>query len=247
MAKFESNLVDYHCHLDLYPNYAEQFIACSTKRIATLAVTTTPRAWPRNRELAEQSPFVRVGLGLHPQLIGQFSDELAVFEQYFPQARFVGEVGLDASPEYFKNYAKQKQVFERILRMCSDAGRKILSVHSVRATREVLNMVEAFLPPERGRVVLHWFGGTEAEAVRAVRLGCYFSINGEMLKKDSRKAVVTHLPVDRLITETDGPFTGVQPGNVSFPIAALAKIFEQSEEGMRRQVAANLAVLESDM
>jgi Mg-dependent DNase len=247
MAESKPEFVDYHCHLDLYPNYAEQFAACSTKRITTLAVTTTPRAWPRNCELAGKSPFVRVGLGLHPQLANQFSDEIDLFDRYFPQTRFIGEVGLDASPRYFQSYAKQKQLFERVLRMCADAGDKILSVHSVRATREILTMVEALLPQDRGRVVLHWFGGTAAEAKRAIELGCYFSINGEMLKKDTRRAVVAELPLNRMLTETDGPFTGIQPGDVSFAIIELAKIFSKDEEAVKTQLHMNVAKLESEM
>lgn len=68
-----------------------------------------------------------------------------------------------------------------------------------------------------------------------------------MLKKDSRKAVVAELPLDRLVTETDGPFTGIQPGDVSFTIAELAKIFSQDEEAVKAQVHTNVTRLESGM
>ena len=87
------------------------------------------------------------------------------------------------------------------------AGGKILTVHSVRAATAVLDLIETCLPPSRGGVVLHWFTGTAAEARRAIDLGCYFSINAEMLRKDHLRTVVTMLPLDRVLTETDGPFT----------------------------------------
>src|SRR5437899_3012652 len=93
-------LIDYHCHLDLYPDYEAQFQTCTTKRIATLAVTTTPRAWLRNKELAARSPMVRVGLGLHPQLVGERKNELSLFEKYLTETRYVAEVGLDAGAAY---------------------------------------------------------------------------------------------------------------------------------------------------
>ena len=98
-------LVDYHCHLDLYPDFAEQFLECSRQRIATLAVTTTPAAWPRNRELAASLPYVRVALGLHPQLVSQRANELSLFEKYLTETKFVGEVGLDARPQHYSSYA----------------------------------------------------------------------------------------------------------------------------------------------
>src|SRR5947208_1260031 len=94
-------LVDLHCHLDLYPNYGEMFSECAQKRIEVLAVTTTPRAWEKNRELASDRASIRVGLGLHPQLIADGHDELALFERLLAASRYVGEVGLDAGPRFF--------------------------------------------------------------------------------------------------------------------------------------------------
>jgi TatD DNase family protein len=55
-------LVDFHCHLDLFPNHGELFKACDREEIFTLAVTTTPRAWSENQRLAKQTKFVRAAL-----------------------------------------------------------------------------------------------------------------------------------------------------------------------------------------
>ena len=57
-------LVDFHCHLDLYPDLATAISACDARRAATLAVTTTPKAFSHNRQLASKSEYVRVALGL---------------------------------------------------------------------------------------------------------------------------------------------------------------------------------------
>jgi Tat protein secretion system quality control protein TatD with DNase activity len=47
--------------------------------IYTLAVTTTPRAWPRNYELTDKLHYVRPALGLHPQLVSKSNkDELGL-------------------------------------------------------------------------------------------------------------------------------------------------------------------------
>lgn len=37
--------IDFHTHLDLYPDLAQAIAACDRNRIATLAVTTTPKAY----------------------------------------------------------------------------------------------------------------------------------------------------------------------------------------------------------
>jgi hypothetical protein len=40
-----------------------------------------------------------------------------------------------------------------------------------------------------------------------VLTGCYFSVNGQMLQSDRGRTMVSSLPEDRLLTETDGSFT----------------------------------------
>lgn len=250
MSNSTARFVDYHCHLDLYPDYVNQFLACTDKEIATLAVTTTPRAWPRNRELAQGSPFVRVGLGFHPQLVAERAAEFPLFKEYFSETRFIGEVGLDASPRYYKSYSEQKAIFEEILSLCASDGDKILSVHSVRATRDVLRLIEDVLPPLSSRVVLHWFGGTKTEGEWATRLGCYFSVNAEMLTNAARRAVVATLPLNRILTETDGPFTSTlgepsKPTDIPLVIELMRSVFAQAEEELRVQILANLEELEA--
>ena len=91
-------LVDFHCHLDLYPDHAEAVARCEREGVFTLAVTTTPKAWPRNQELAAATRHVRAALGLHPQLVAERSHEIALWKELLPRTRYVGEVGLDAGP-----------------------------------------------------------------------------------------------------------------------------------------------------
>lgn len=245
------SFVDYHCHLDLYPDYEAQFRTCEAKRIATLAVTTTPRAWPRNKALAGATSMVRVGLGLHPQLVGEHADDLRLFEKYLPEARFVGEVGLDAGPAHYKTYADQKRIFEIILELCAKAGGKILSIHSVRSARDVLSMIEKHLTGTGNRVVFHWFTGSVAEARRAAEWGCYFSINQAMLGKTSTAMLIEALPKERLLTETDGPFTKIGarpavPSDVVETTNLLASMLAASPQETRNLLLSNLMQLEKE-
>lgn len=240
--------VDFHCHLDLYKDHAALIAECDRERVATLAVTTTPKAWARNRELAARSSHVRVALGLHPQLAAEREGELPLLEHLLADARYVGEVGLDAGPHYYRSFPAQERVFERVLRACAEQGGKVLTVHSVRAVGKVLGHVEATLPPERGRVVLHWFTGTPAEARRALALGCYFSINGEMLRSPKHRKLVAGLPADRLLTGTDGPFVEagghpVRPFEVAATVEQLAALRAAPVEAMARSIIANLNAL----
>ena len=243
-------LVDFHCHVDLYDNHAAVIAEADRSRIYTLAVTTTPKAWKRNRELAVASKYVRVALGLHPQVVAERAGELALWDELLTEARYVGEVGLDAGPRFYKSLELQKKIFTHILRACAEQGGKILSVHSVRAVKSVLDLVEAYLPPPRGHLVLHWFTGTRAEARRAVDLGCYFSVNAEMLRAGRHDEVLAELPITRLLTETDGPFTKIdgrvaRPTDVHNALASLARLRRLSLDAMAAAIASNLRTLVS--
>lgn len=243
-----TSFVDFHCHLDLYPDYPEVVAACERDRVHTLAVTTTPRAWPQNRDLAAPMRHVHPALGLHPQLVEAHEHEISLWESYLHEARFIGEVGLDASPRFHRSIDRQKRVFERILRCCADVGGKVLSVHGVRAFGAVLDQIEASLPEDRGRAVLHWFTGTTSQAKRAIALGCYFSVNREMLKSDRGRSLVRSLPESRILTETDGPFTKIdgypsRPSDVSVVVHELARFLHRSPDAVAASIHKNLQVL----
>jgi len=239
------HLVDFHCHLDLYANFTDILCECERLGIFTLAVTTTPKAWPRNYELTRKTRNIRAALGFHPQLVNERAHEFLEWQRYLPEARFVGEVGLDASPRFYKSFEIQKRVFEAILINCADSGGKILSVHSVRAVTAVLDLIEAHLLPARSKIVLHWFSGSRSEAQRAIDLGCYFSVNIEMLKSDKGRNLVYLLPKNRLLTETDGPFVRknnepVKPFDVAEVVEGLALLHELPSETMSGVIIENL-------
>ena len=245
-----ASLVDFHCHLDLYPDHAAAIAECESAGVYTLSVTTTPQAWPRNRELTSKTKYVRAALGLHPQLVAERAHEISIWESHLSEARYIGEVGIDAGPRYHRSLPKQKEVFERVLKCCADAGRKILSVHSVRAASMVLDLIETNLPAERGVVVLHWFTGTRSEAARATKLGCLFSVNHEMLQKETHRKWIAAVPLDSILTETDGPFTQrdgrpSRPNDVARVIEELAHMRGLGAQVIRNQVAENLRRLVS--
>jgi TatD DNase family protein len=247
-----NRLVDFHCHLDLYPDPAAAIAEADAAGVYTLTVTTTPKAWPGNLALTRNTRYVRVALGLHPQLVAERSHEIALWEHYLPEATYIGEIGLDAGPRYYHSLELQIQIFERILKHCAEVGGKVLTVHSVRSVKKVLDLIEANLPSKDRLVVLHWFMGTKSEARRAVDLGCYFSINAQMLQADKGRDLVYHLPFDRLLTETDGPFTQINgrpthPTDVIITIKKLAELRQVNPDELIAIIRSNLKTLLSSI
>lgn len=243
-----AGLVDFHCHLDLYPDHLAAVQCAESAGVFTLAVTTTPRAWPRNHELAQGTRHVRAALGLHPQIVGERANEVSLWDKYLPETRYVGEVGLDAGPRFYKSFDLQKEIFEHVLRSCAKAGNKILSVHSIRSTKAVLDHIETYLPTRQGKVVLHWFTGNKMEATRAIEMGCYFSINAAMLANERHASMVAAIPLDRLLTETDGPFTKTVgrpsvPADVGLVVEGLARVHKLPSAEFAMRILGNLRKL----
>lgn len=243
-----AELVDFHCHLDLYPNYLEIVRESENLGIKTLTVTNAPCVWKQNQMLIKDCKHIRVALGLHPQLVHVKAKEIELFEQLLLETRYVGEVGLDGAPEYADSIAIQRQVFQKILELCASMTGKVLTVHSRRASRQVIELIGNYLPPEKGRVVLHWFTGSMKEAMMAVELGCYFSVNIKMLETPRKRELVESLPKERILTESDGPFVKfgkkfICPKDMWKPVQELACIWSESEANAAKIIRNNLHIL----
>lgn len=239
-------MIDFHCHLDLYPDPVAVARECIERRLYILSVTTTPSAWVGTQALAEGATRIRTGLGLHPQLAHERKGELALFRELLPQTKYVGEVGLDGAPEFRRHWQEQVDVFGQILGACEEAGGRVLSVHSRLASSPVLDMLMAH--PAAGLPILHWFTGSHRELQRAIELGCWFSVGPAMLRTQKGRALAEAMPSDRILTETDGPFARVQgrsavPWDADLALEALAESWNEPAAVAHERLRANLANL----
>lgn len=235
-------IIDLHCHLDLYPNPHDVVAEVQRRRVAVLSVTTTPTAFHGTRSLARDCPQVQTALGLHPELAEQREHELDLFAELLPEARFVGEVGLDGSRRFAATQSAQARVFDQVLRLCRDEGGRVMSIHSRNAVSPVLQALAAV--PGAGVPVLHWFTGTPAQADAAVSAGCWFSMGSAQLSTPKGPELLNRVPRERVLTETDGPFT-TSGGHPTLPwhaeetVSLLASAWSCSAADARAQVTSN--------
>lgn len=237
-------MIDFHVHLDLYPEPHRIARNCAERGLYVLSVTTTPSAWHGTKALAGKR--TRTALGLHPQLAHEHRHELALFDELLPQARYVGEIGLDGAPEFKSHWDDQYAVFEHVLRACARAGGRIMSIHSRRASKAVLDCLEAH--PAAGIPVLHWFSGGKRDLERAIAHGCWFSVGPAMLRSARGKELTAKMPRERVLTETDGPFSQIDgrsclPWDVDKAVTALADLWDASNQGTQAIMDNNLRQL----
>lgn len=236
-------MIDFHAHLDLYPDPHTIARECIARDLYVLSVTTTPSAWSGTVALTKDAPRIRTALGLHPQIAHERKSELPLFEGLLHKVRYVGEIGLDGGPEYQRYWQDQEQVFSRILSLCAQAGGRIMTIHSRRATTQVLDALAR--APRAGIAIMHWFSGSQRELARAVDMGCWFSVGPTMLAGEKGRILAAKMPRDRILTETDGPFTQVDrrvalPWDVERAVEALSKIWAEPIETVQRQLNDNL-------
>jgi TatD DNase family protein len=161
-------------------------LQCVKRGLYILSVTTTPSAWKGTSALANHTERIRTALGLHPQLAHERQSELPLFDSLLSETRYIGEIGLDGDPHFRRHWDSQITVFEHVLLKCREAGGRIMSIHSRRASGPVLDYIEKF--PDAGIPILHWFSGSFRDLDRAINLGCWFSVGPAMLASENGRA-----------------------------------------------------------
>lgn len=235
-------LIDLHCHLDLYENPQKVASLCDDSAYI-LSVTTTPKAWFGTKKLAENRKRIRTALGLHPQIAHERYDELELFDLLINETKYIGEVGLDGSRVFKEFQSIQKKVFGHILMKANQSDSKILTIHSYQTVDDVLDCLNRYF--SNGIPILHWYTGSETQLKRAIDSGCYFSINQRMLSTQKGRQLISKIPKDRILTETDGPFIThknqpILPGGVIPAVDGLAMLWNGSREQVVVRVFENL-------
>lgn len=166
---------------------------------------------------AETYAHVYAAVGYHPENIEGMTDEqveadlreIEALAQH-PKVRAIGEIGLDYY--WCKDPAerrRQQEVFRAQMRMAGRLGLPVI-VHDRDAHLDCLTIAEQY-PKVRG--VFHCYAGSAETADRLLALGYYISFTGVLTFKNARKAVevVRHVPLDRLMIETDSPYMAPEP------------------------------------
>lgn len=200
------NYIDTHFHLDLWKKPKELAEEIEMSKIYTIAVTNTPSVFNFTYNLLKDKKYLRAALGLHPELVYQRANELPLFMESITKTKYIGEIGLDFSKRNISNKDEQIKIFEKIIDKCSAHGKKIITIHSRKAEKEVVEIIGNRFP---GKVILHWYSGSIQTLELALDYGFYFSINYQMTISKHGQNIIKKIPVNRILIESDGPFIDV--------------------------------------
>lgn len=237
-------MIDAHCHLDAYPNPLDLAYEIERRRTLIIAVTDSPEAFARAYPHVRSLRTIRLALGLHPLLEERHPRARAAFSHYLDRTSYVGEVGLDFSPEGRNSRDQQLLSFRHVLELVS-RNPKYVSIHSRRAETAVLDQLEEY---HVGPAVFHWYSGSLSQLDRLLSMGHACSINAAMVRSTKGRAIIERLPPGRVLTETDGPFLRIQgkaarPAQVEEPIAFLASMWGWTQDEVLLRIRHNLRAL----
>ena len=198
-------IIDTHCHIDMYPNPIQVLNECEKRGVTVISMTSLPSHFELGYNHFIDKKKVRQALGFHPLIIKNYdATEILKFEKLINKTSYIGEIGLDFSREGINTKDFQILIFTKILSIIkNNYSRKILSLHSRGAEKEVLNYL---IENKIKYAIFHWYSGNIGVIENILKAGYYFSINTSMIKSKKGIDIISRIPLDRILIESDGPY-----------------------------------------
>lgn len=231
-------MLDAHVHIDQYDNPSKTASLTSQKSVFAVAVTNLPSHFKAGLPHVKNLRNVKLAIGMHPLASAKHGAEVDLFFQLLNETSFVGEIGLDGSREGKATIQTQKETFALIAKSLSN---KIVSIHSRGAEEDVLDIL---VDNNVKGAIFHWYTGSESLIERILSNGHYFSVNPSMVASNSGRKTIGKIPLDRLLTETDGPFVKIrgritQPWDVEVVETYLSRMWSLELDEVRGQIWKN--------
>lgn len=205
---------DTHCHLCLFHDIEGVIRRCRANSVKyVLSVAMYYQDNERLLQLATEYPEVIPALGIHPIEAANLSDVDEKLDSVKNlilkhKVRIVGEIGLD---RYFvkgeANWKQEERIFRNFLDFAS-VNNLAVNLHGKYAEGELIETLKEY---DLKKVIIHWFAGTSDLIKEGIRRGYYFSVTPEVFYGKRMKTLVELVPIDQLLSESDGPVKYKEP------------------------------------
>lgn len=210
-------LIDTHVHLNAeqYVDDLDEVIERARENgIEKMVVIGCDRPTiERTMELIDEHEDIYGVIGWHPvDAIDCTDEDLEWIEQLSKHEKIVGigEMGLDyhwdKSPKDV-----QKDLFKKQIELAKRVNLPII-IHNREATEDCVAILKEMHAEEIGGI-MHAFSGDESVADEIIDMNFYVSLGGPVTFKNAQlpKDIAVHVPIDRLLVETDAPYLTPHP------------------------------------
>lgn len=264
-------LFDSHCHPQFseYDNDRDEMLGRAFDNgVFMIAVGSSPEASLDALALAKKySKKIWATVGIHPsEETGRKIDDKRLSElAELPEVVAIGECGLDyyhlpsdsvrssaiktlQRKNFIAHIGIAKTVSKPLILHCRNAppAESLQTRHAAgQAYADMLNTLKEHAKGLSG--VIHFFGGTAEEALEFLNLGFFVSFAGPITFTDEYRDVVTAIPLERILAETDAPYAAPvpyrgkrnEPSHVAFVIEKIAEIKRETFNAVAKHTAEN--------
>ena len=215
---------------------------------------------PVRAEILKNAPHIYIAGGMGPWEVGEneapktldeIKKELDILKNHIKNhnVSFIGETGLD---NYYKygTVETQEYLFREMLNLSYSLKLPVL-IHNREADKQVIYDLKNIKHHHTG--IIHCFSGNLELMKTAVSEGFYISYAGNITYKsnNSLRETLKHVPMDRLLVETDAPFlppvplrgTVNVPLNVSYVYSCISQFLDITIEKLQEQIYSNFTAL----
>ena len=163
-------------------------------------------------ELTEKYPFIYGSVGVHPDHVGELSEEkIQWMKELAGREKIVavGEIGLD---HYWDTESDevQRKWFIRQLELAGEVKKPVI-IHSREAAADTMYIMKNYAQGLGG--VIHCYSYSREMAEEYVKMGFYIGIGGVVTFKNAKKLkdVAAAIPIEKIVLETDCPYMAPEP------------------------------------
>jgi TatD DNase family protein len=247
-------LVDVHIHLsdDDYSGCVDEIVQ-EAKALSVVALVSNSmdlKTSIGSLELAERFPsMVYAAIGIHPWTVNDLTDDQLQKTMDFISRKAkskglvaIGEIGLDF--KYMNIWDRQLKVFDSMLHLAEKLELPVI-IHSRGTTAQIVDMLPSY---SIKKVLLHWFSNPISALTKVVDHGFCISEGAPVVFSNGIRAVVKKVPMENLLTETDGPvrffrppFQGKRTTSAFIPtiVKAMAEVRKMDPESVAEHVREN--------
>ncbi len=208
-------MIDTHSHINMIEELSIEKVIENAKT-AGVEKIILPSAYPKDidtvMEITSKYENVYGLLGVHPSEVKDWTNDLAdKIKEYSKNPKIVGigEIGLDYYWDKSFNEL-QKEVFIKQIKLANELNLPI-SIHDREAHKDTFDILKAH--NKGSKIIMHCFSGSTEFARECIKEGWYLALGGVVTFKNAikMKEVAQHIPLNKLLLETDAPYLTPAP------------------------------------